>query len=162
YLHDEPVEARPPSAGYRLRKFLKRNKGLVLAAALVLLALVGGTVGTSVGLVRAARAERRADEGSGRGEGGLLQAPRGADDYFTQVSEDTLLNSPLPGLQPLRKYLLATALKYYEDFAEEHAADRGVRAELAAAYYRVGDITSEIGMKTEALDALRRARGLYE
>src|SRR5262249_47684147 len=27
YLLDEPVEARPPSTGYRLGKFLRRNKG---------------------------------------------------------------------------------------------------------------------------------------
>jgi hypothetical protein len=42
YLADEPVEARPPSAGYRLNKFLKRNKGPVIAAGLVLLALLAG------------------------------------------------------------------------------------------------------------------------
>ena len=32
YLADEPVQACPPSAGYRLRKFVRRNKGPVLAA----------------------------------------------------------------------------------------------------------------------------------
>src|SRR3989449_8892529 len=42
YLHDEPVHACPPSAGYRLRKFVRRNKRPVLAASLVVLALVGG------------------------------------------------------------------------------------------------------------------------
>ena len=52
YLHDEPVQACPPSAAYRLRKFVRRNKGPVLAAALVLLTLVGGIVGTTFGLVR--------------------------------------------------------------------------------------------------------------
>ena len=56
YLADEQVEACPPSAGYRLRKFLRRHKGPVLAAALVLLALVGGVIGTTWGLVRAERA----------------------------------------------------------------------------------------------------------
>ena len=65
YLADEVVEARPPSTGYRLRKFVKRNKGQVLAASLVLLALVGGVVGTSWGLWEANRAraaeEQRAD-----------------------------------------------------------------------------------------------------
>jgi hypothetical protein len=60
YLADEVVEARPPSVGYRLRKFVKRNKGRVLAAAAVLLALVVGVVGTSVGLVRALDAESKA------------------------------------------------------------------------------------------------------
>jgi hypothetical protein len=34
YLADEPVEARPPSAGYRLSKFLRRNRGAAIAAAL--------------------------------------------------------------------------------------------------------------------------------
>ena len=33
YLADEPVLACPPSAAYRLRKFVRRNKGPVLAAA---------------------------------------------------------------------------------------------------------------------------------
>jgi serine/threonine protein kinase len=41
FLADEPVEARPPSAGYRLSKFFKRNKGQVVAASLVLLTLIG-------------------------------------------------------------------------------------------------------------------------
>src|SRR5205807_10622656 len=53
YLHDEPVLACPPSAGYRLRKFLRRNKGPVLAVALVLLALVAGIIGTTLGLWQA-------------------------------------------------------------------------------------------------------------
>jgi eukaryotic-like serine/threonine-protein kinase len=53
YLADEPVEARPPSAGYRLSKFLRRNKGPVVAAALVLLTLLAGIAGTTFGLIRA-------------------------------------------------------------------------------------------------------------
>jgi serine/threonine protein kinase/tetratricopeptide (TPR) repeat protein len=57
YLADEPVQACPPSAGYRLRKFLRRHRGPVFAAGIVVLALVAGIVGTSVGLVRAWQAE---------------------------------------------------------------------------------------------------------
>jgi serine/threonine protein kinase/tetratricopeptide (TPR) repeat protein len=63
YLADEPVEARPPSAGYRLGKFLRRNKGKVIAASLVLFVLLAGTVGTTLGLLearRSAEAERLA------------------------------------------------------------------------------------------------------
>jgi len=51
YLNDEPVLACPPSFGYRLGKFLRRNKGPVLAAALVLLALVSGAIGLVFGLM---------------------------------------------------------------------------------------------------------------
>jgi serine/threonine protein kinase/tetratricopeptide (TPR) repeat protein len=61
YLADEPVEARPPSAGYRLSKFLKRHRGLVLAAGLVLLALLVGLAGTIFGLVRAEERRQEAD-----------------------------------------------------------------------------------------------------
>jgi eukaryotic-like serine/threonine-protein kinase len=53
YLHDEPVQACPPSAAYRLRKFVRRNRGPVLAAGLLLAALVVGIAGTGWGLVRA-------------------------------------------------------------------------------------------------------------
>jgi serine/threonine protein kinase/formylglycine-generating enzyme required for sulfatase activity len=45
YLHDEPVQACRPSAGYRAKKFLRRNKGPVGAVAVVLLALVGAIEG---------------------------------------------------------------------------------------------------------------------
>jgi WD40 repeat protein/serine/threonine protein kinase/tetratricopeptide (TPR) repeat protein len=44
YLADEPVQACPPSVGYRLRKFSRRNRGLLTAATLVLFALVLGTI----------------------------------------------------------------------------------------------------------------------
>jgi serine/threonine protein kinase/tetratricopeptide (TPR) repeat protein len=63
HLADEPVSACPPSTAYRLRKFVRRNKGPVLAIALVLLALVSGIAGTTIGLLRArasAEAERLA------------------------------------------------------------------------------------------------------
>src|SRR5262249_28574703 len=60
YLADEPVLACPPSAGYRLRKFVRRNRGPVLAASFVVLALVAGVVGTTWGLVRAIDAEAEA------------------------------------------------------------------------------------------------------
>jgi serine/threonine protein kinase/tetratricopeptide (TPR) repeat protein len=56
YLADEPVEACPPSVGYRLRKLVRRHRGPVLAAALVLIALLAGVVGTTWGLIRAERA----------------------------------------------------------------------------------------------------------
>jgi hypothetical protein len=62
FLDGDPVEARPPSAGYRLGKFLARHKGPVIAAGLLLLALAGGLVGTTYGFVRADnawRAEKR-------------------------------------------------------------------------------------------------------
>ena len=48
YLADEPVQACPPSVGYRLRKLVRRNKVLLATTALLvvmLLAAVGGVAG---------------------------------------------------------------------------------------------------------------------
>jgi WD40 repeat protein/serine/threonine protein kinase len=60
YLADEAVLACPPSAGYRLRKFARRNKGALLAVAVFLLLLVGGVVGTTLGLLQARKSEDHA------------------------------------------------------------------------------------------------------
>ncbi|HEY1381579.1 MAG TPA: serine/threonine-protein kinase, partial [Gemmataceae bacterium] len=61
YLRDEPVSAGPTGAGYRLRKFVWRHRGPVLAASVVLAALVAGLAGATWGLVRADWARREAE-----------------------------------------------------------------------------------------------------
>jgi len=62
HLSDEPVLASPPSTTYKLGKFVKRNKGQVLAASAIAALLVLGMVGTGYGLVWALDEKRRADE----------------------------------------------------------------------------------------------------
>jgi tetratricopeptide (TPR) repeat protein len=70
FLADEVVEARPPSTGYRLRKFFRRNRGPVLvtsALALSVLAGVGGMLAVELkaGRDRAAVAADRAAREAG-------------------------------------------------------------------------------------------------
>jgi len=55
HLKDEPVVAGPPSAVYRLRKFIRRHRTGVLAGLLVAAALVIGFCVATVGLVQASR-----------------------------------------------------------------------------------------------------------
>ena len=61
YLTDEPVQACPPSARYRLRKFVRRNKGPAVAASLVTAVLLVGIVGTTWGMVQAERRRMEAE-----------------------------------------------------------------------------------------------------
>ncbi len=68
YLSGEAVQAHPPSTAYRIKKFVKRNRGRVIAASLVLVALVAGVVGTSVGLMRAETARKREADERGKAE----------------------------------------------------------------------------------------------
>src|SRR5262245_40785271 len=58
YLRDEPVEARPPSLGYRLGKFARRNRLALTMAAVAALVLLLGTVVSTWLAVRARRAEQ--------------------------------------------------------------------------------------------------------
>ncbi len=62
FLANEPVQAGPPSASYRARKFLRRNKGAVIGATLLMLVLSGGLIGTSIGLEVAKRERDKAEE----------------------------------------------------------------------------------------------------
>ncbi len=62
HLHNEPVQAGPPAATYRMGKFVRRHKLAVTAGVAVLLALLLGVAAATFGLVRARDAERVARE----------------------------------------------------------------------------------------------------
>jgi serine/threonine protein kinase/tetratricopeptide (TPR) repeat protein len=174
YLQDEPVQACPPSPGYRLRKFVRRNKGPVLAVSLVLLALVAGIVGTTLGLLQAmanaekARAAALAEEKAKKAEAdqrlraevNLRKARQAVDDYFTLVSENTLLSQPT--LEPLRKQLLEAALRYYQEFVREHGDDAEVQAELVAACMRISSLIYVLGSEEDWLTPFQNGVALME
>jgi len=89
FLDDQPLAAGPPSAGYRLRKFVKRHGRQVVAVVAVLVtAIVGAVVATSYAISamrlaeekgRLAMAERRAKEEA-------LQQERRADANAAQFA----------------------------------------------------------------------------
>jgi tetratricopeptide (TPR) repeat protein len=62
YLRDEPILARPPSRAYKVRKFVARNRALVTGAALAVLALIGGIIGTAWQAAEATRGRTLAEE----------------------------------------------------------------------------------------------------
>ena len=57
HLNNEPVVARPPSAAYRLQKFVRRNKVMVASTAAVVLVLVLGVLVSTWQAIRATTAE---------------------------------------------------------------------------------------------------------
>jgi eukaryotic-like serine/threonine-protein kinase len=61
HLGHEPIVARPASAAYRLQKAIRRNRVAFTAAAVVLVTLVTGIIGTTVGLIRAEKSQRAAE-----------------------------------------------------------------------------------------------------
>ena len=67
FLNHQPVLAGPPGASYRLQKFVRRNRGAVVAATLLFLTLLAGIAGTTSGLIAANRA-RLAEKSRAEGE----------------------------------------------------------------------------------------------
>ena len=98
HLRNEPVAAGPPSAAYRARKFIRRHRAGVMGAAAVAVALVGGIISTSVGLVRAREAEARAQEEAATANQvsdfmvGLFQAGNPGGQEGNQVSAREILD----------------------------------------------------------------------
>jgi eukaryotic-like serine/threonine-protein kinase len=105
--HDEPVIARPPSAAYRFRKLVRRNKLAFIAGTAVVLALLFGMVGSTWQAVRARKAERAATQEGRRAE---QQAQLAAQEATRATAEAT------------RAAAVATAARRYAYAAEINVA----------------------------------------
>ena len=60
YLNDEPITARPPSAGYQLQKFARRHRGLMAGMGAVFVVLLAGVGVSTSQAIRANRAGQAA------------------------------------------------------------------------------------------------------
>jgi serine/threonine protein kinase/tetratricopeptide (TPR) repeat protein len=139
YLSDEPVEAKPPTPGYRFGKFFRRNKGPVLAASLLALTLVGGITGTSLALRLAWSAVLEAEK-----------ARKIADDRAIAlhgIAIEKALNFAVVGnLQGVSK-----TLAEYEEIIEPN--DRWLDILKAAAHVHCGNNLEAIKILTPVVDA---------
>jgi hypothetical protein len=164
YLADEVVEARPPSVGYRVSKFVRRHKGQVIAASLVLLALVGGIVGTTLGLFEARRQEQiardetaakeKANDNLAQANDNLLTV--GARGLLRPLAAQVQPNQPLPPLadqevEPLWELAAATEEGLRLRFVELALDDPVLRR-------RLKDRAPFAFQAAVGLDATRRSR----
>ena len=139
YLDDEPVQAGPPSASYRLRKFVRRNRRALATTALVgvlLLVAVGAVAGSLVWMARD-RAARRHDT-----EQGLLEALAQTETYLSE-GEKQMDN-------PVRWQMTVALAEVAARRAESLLATGEATVELADRSRRVRD----------AVEAARRDSGV--
>ncbi len=158
HLSGHAVLARPPTARYRVGKFVRRHKAGVAAAALLVSALVSAVVVTlraaRTARMERARAERRFDD---------VRALTGA---FLFDFHDAIKD--LPGSTAARKLVVQTALKYLDRIAvdSDAAADASLVRDLATAYERLGEVqghylASNLGENSNALSSYRKAVELW-
>jgi eukaryotic-like serine/threonine-protein kinase len=143
YLADLPVEASPPSAGYRFKKFLRRHKRPVLVASIIFVLLVAGIVGTTLGLKlasdRLAQVEaekQRADE-----ERSIAKA---VDDFLQKdLLDQADIGNQAAGNERNRnitvRELLDRAAQGLETrFAGQERTEAAIRLTVGRAYQAVG------------------------
>jgi serine/threonine protein kinase len=169
YLHDEPVQACPPSSSYRFRKFVRRHKRAVLAASSILLALVAGVIGTTWGLIRAEQQRivvaRQRDELADRNR--ALQAAHERERLLNErarqaietVASDEAIDQLTreQKLRPEQEDFLAKMIQYYAESAQEAAATKEERSRQGLAYHRMGRMNQILGRSQDSEGAFRRA-----
>ena len=135
YLDDEPVQACPPSAGYRFGKFARRHKpGLAVAGLVLVLIAVSGVVGGWVLRDRAARQTRiAADVDRALHEAGALQDQRKWPEALAAVNHAQVL-------------LTGGGDEGLQQQVRDRAADLQLLVKLEAARMR------RIGVRNNALD----------
>jgi serine/threonine protein kinase/tetratricopeptide (TPR) repeat protein len=151
YLADEPVQACPPSVGYRVRKFVRRNKGPVFAAGVFVCLLVAGVVGTTIGLVRAINERNEKEEAQ--------RQTRQALNTMTDEVVTELLGTQVQLTDKYREFL-NKVLAYHAAFAAAKANDPEGRRARAQGYFRVGRIRHSLGERLEAEAAYRESVAL--
>jgi serine/threonine protein kinase/tetratricopeptide (TPR) repeat protein len=171
YLADEPVLACPPSVSYRLGKLLRRNKGAVLAAGLVLLALLAGMVGTSIGLLRAenrrAEAEQARSAEAERAQGEHLanlevqkQLARvlKSNDILASIFDDLDIRQVNKGTEPLEAVLAQRLIQAAAQLEGDAVGDPLLVADLQD---RLGLTLHRLGHHREAIGLFVKARDTH-
>jgi tetratricopeptide (TPR) repeat protein/predicted Ser/Thr protein kinase len=151
FLDYEPIAARRPSTWYQLSKFAKRNKLLVSGVAILFVALAGGVIGTTVGLLRAERQRKEA------------QAANDATQAVNQFLNDMLASAD-PATDPgkeltVKQVLNSAADQLAERFKGRPDIEGSIRLTLAKTYSAIGRPDLALPQSVAALDRLRNVVG---
>jgi non-specific serine/threonine protein kinase/serine/threonine-protein kinase len=182
YLNNEPVTARPPSRGYRMRKFVARHRAGVGAAAAILVLIAAAAI---VVLKQSARIARERDRATleaqkAQAVNNFLQEmlssanPFGAGNRSVTVVEalaaaERRLDSTLGGQPEVAGAVRRTLGQTYHGLGDYERAERllrdavgrsrasGRQAELAADLSQLADVLKGAGKFAESVPIAREA-----
>ena len=129
FLSDEPVQACPPSAAYRFRKFARRNRPAIATATILVAALMLGTAISTWQAIRATRAE--------------------------QLAQDHLQDETAARNDAEAARLDEAAQRVHAEQLDDQSKRRLYDARLAQA--KAGSLSRRIGQRFDSLDAVAEA-----
>jgi len=168
HMANEPVTAGAPSRLYRLKKFVRRNRGPVVACAAVFVVLVAGVIGTTVAMLG-----QKTLRGIAENEKGIAQHERGeAQKQAREAKEQAAVaraimnfqNTMLSAADPDRMLGEKVTVLQTMEFAAE-ALDGGDLKDQplveAGVRMTIGNTFRELGRYKQAAPHLRKALQLY-
>ena len=187
FLNNEVVEACPPSAGYRFRKFARRNKTALATGVTVATILIAATVLSSTLAVWANRASKVATLREQEATQAALaeQEARQDEEAQRKLAEEnaakanreatksrevaTFLKDMLKGVGPsvalgrdtkmLREILEKTAERLDEDLTDQPEVEAELRATIGDVYRELGQRTEEEAMRRRVLELRKQLDG---
>jgi len=160
YLADEPVQACPPSAAYRLRKFARRHKGTLATVLTILVVLLAGTAVSTWQAVRATRAERKTRDALVRMTAAKAQTRQALDTLFDDVVEAMFAKQP--ELDATEKAFLRKVAGLYEDLGSQSGETAEARFLRAEGTFKVAHLRALLGEQAEAAAGYQQAEVLLE
>jgi eukaryotic-like serine/threonine-protein kinase len=152
YLDGFPISARGDSYGYRTAKFVRRNRTLVGAAALLVL-IVAGSIGA---LVRSGAATERQRVRAERRFGEIREVAR------AMIFDIDPVLQGIPGTTGVRKLINDRALTYLDRLSPDATGDVALEQELATGYAHLATVqgmadTSNLGDEAGARTSLNKS-----
>lgn len=147
YLKSEPVSASPPSTAYRMKKYIKRHKTGVVAASLIVLAMLIGIAGTTLGLLKARQAERVARDEA--------QTSRQISNFLVDLFEVSDPSEARGNTITAREILDSGAEKIERELEDEPL----VRGRLMNT---IGEVYTSLGLYNDALPLLEKGLAIRE
>ena len=147
FLAHEPVQARPPTTTYRMRKFVRRHRVGVLAGAAIVVALLAGAAAATVGFVRATRANALAVQEAA--------TARQVSSFLVGLFNVSTPDRARGNLITAREILDSGAVKLETDLADQPV----VQARLMNT---IGDVYQELGLYSEAERLLAKSLATRE
>ncbi len=174
FLQHEPVQAGPPTVRYRLSKFLRRNRTTSMAAGLVLLAILFGSIATTIGwlesrrqyaLAVAAEVKERAARELAEQKQTETEASRQKEKDARETSDAVanfmaeMLGRPSPGVDG-RKVTIVDAFERTIETLDRDFTNRPfIHSKLL---HSIGNTYIKLGLYEKAIEVLSRSVDIYK
>jgi serine/threonine protein kinase/tetratricopeptide (TPR) repeat protein len=156
YLDDEPVQACPPSAGYRLRKFVRRNRGMVVASVALAAVLIAG-----MGSVMAVQARADRERAAAAADRAMRQAATDASIAAAirearERADEAWGVSDYPDRMQRATDAAVAAVRRADEFAAGGLPGEGASGELESTRRAVGDLARNARLISDAAENSRK------